>query len=679
MSDFEIKTKDGLARIGKFRTRHGTVTTPLLMPVIHPGRSEIAPAELVSEFGFQMVITNSYIISRREELRETALKRGVHGLLDFEGPVMTDSGTFQMYFHDLPSEEIDPLEIVRFQRDIGSDVGTILDVFSAPDVGRQQVEHDVLTSLKRGEMSVPEKGDMLLAGTVQGGVYTDLREMSARRLAQLDFDVHPIGGVVPLMEQYRYSDVVRVTLAAKRHLPPDRPVHLFGCGHPMFLALATALGCDLFDSASYAKFADDDRLMLTSGTVHLKDLRELPCDCPVCSSTTVEELKRTNKSERRSAIMRHNLYVTSAEMRRIRQAIAEGELLQLASARARSHPSLYDALQTLLHRADQIERSHPVGTTTSVFYTGPETAHLPVYYRLHDRIMTSYPYRRTETVIVVPHLADTPFAETTPTVVDLVKRTTPERLIVVYLTPFGAVPWEFEHVHPVQQSVFPRYLDADTLNTVRERALEVLTTIEADEVVWFARSAPTQVLFEAVSEVLTMTPLETAAEVTEHVTKTASGVRHRAWTLRKLRALFTYQWGISDTGRLEQWNVELSRATGKIRYIREGEDILFTMMPMTGLLIPTYEGGLALEDMGLPERYYVAVNDEAAPFVAEGRSALAKFVKNASPELRAGEEVLVTDEGGTILAVGRALLTGEEMLTLDRGVAVTIRHSQPSQ
>ena len=252
MANFEIRAKDGLARLGRFTTKHGTVKTPLLMPVIHPGKTMIPPQDMVDVFGFQMVITNSYIISSHERFREKALAEGVHGLLNFDHPIMTDSGTFQMYFHDLPEEEIDPLAIIEFQKQIGTDVGTILDAFSKPDVGKRQVERDVKLSLERARMSVGLKDEMMLAGTVQGGIFEDLREQSAKEMGTMDFDVYPIGGVVPLMEMYRYADIIRVTLAAKKHLPPDRPVHLFGCGHPMLFAQAALLGCDFFDSASYA-------------------------------------------------------------------------------------------------------------------------------------------------------------------------------------------------------------------------------------------------------------------------------------------------------------------------------------------------------------------------------------------------------------------------------------------
>jgi 7-cyano-7-deazaguanine tRNA-ribosyltransferase len=238
-----------------------------------------------------------------------------------------------MYFHGLDEGEIDPLEIVEFQKSIGSDIGTILDVFSDPKVGRTKVEQDVTVSLERARISVPQKGDMMLAGTVQGGIYEDLRESSAKELALMDFDVHPIGGVVPLMEQYRYSEIVRVVLASKKHLPPDRPVHLFGCGHPMFFAQAALLGCDLFDSASYAKFAEKGRMLLPSGTVHLKDLTELPCSCPICSATSANALKSEKKEKQELQLMKHNLYVSSAEMRMVRQAISEGKLFELRRPR----------------------------------------------------------------------------------------------------------------------------------------------------------------------------------------------------------------------------------------------------------------------------------------------------------------------------------------------------------
>jgi len=116
------------------------------------------------------------------------------------------------------------------------------------------------------------------------------------------------------MESYRYADLVDVIVASKKGLSPAAPVHLFGAGHPMMFALAVALGCDLFDSASYALYAKEGRYMSVRGTSHLDKLQYLPCSCPVCSSTDAEELMKSDNRE--ELLARHNLYATFAEMRK---------------------------------------------------------------------------------------------------------------------------------------------------------------------------------------------------------------------------------------------------------------------------------------------------------------------------------------------------------------------------
>ncbi len=677
MTQFETRTKDGLARLGRMVTAHGTVNTPLVMPVVHPAKSAITPTELRREFGFEMVITNSYIIRSHDDLREQALKSGIHGLLGFDGPIMTDSGTFQLYVHSLKPDEIDPIEIVRFQRDIGSDIGTILDVFSEPDVPRTRVENDVMTSLRRAESAVPEKGSMLLAGTVQGGVHVDLREYSAKNLAQLDMDVHPIGGTVPLMESYRFSDVVRVTLAAKRWLPPDRPVHLFGCGHPMFFSLATLLGCDLFDSASYAKFAQDGRFMLPTGTVHLNELRELPCECPVCVHTTVTEMRRLSPEDRTVALMRHNLYIIAAEMRRVRQAIAEGRLLELAAVRARAHPSLLEALQVFLSHEKQLEAEETVGKAVSVFYTGPETTMHPTISGFQTRVLERYPFRRTDVVVLVPHMGDRPYIETATSVMELARRHTPDELLLFFVTPIGIVPSELAYVHPAQQCVFPQHIDRRTLEVAAQRVQSLLDTVDCQRTYWLTRDTPTN---EIQNLLRTQRPLTVTRSVDDirvecdqtRCTETA------IWPRRELRAIFSHQWSIKRPDLLEQSDItiEFSRSTGKIRYIKRGDIVLFTIVPTTGLMTPTAAGGLVLLQNGIDDRYRIIIDDEAVPFVADGRSVLAKFVRHASPDLRPGEEVIILDSEARLVGVGRAELSGREILAFERGVAVSVRHSR---
>ncbi|MGY5878772.1 MAG: tRNA guanosine(15) transglycosylase TgtA [Candidatus Thorarchaeota archaeon] len=676
MANFEIKAKDGLARLGRFSTKHGTVKTPLLMPVIHPGKSVISPKDLVDVFGFQMVITNSYIINSHERFREKAIAEGVHGLLDFDHPIMTDSGTFQMYFHDLPEEEIDPIAIIEFQKQIKTDIGTILDAFSKPDVGREQVEKDVKLSLERAKMSVGLKGEMMLAGTVQGGIFEDLREQSAQAMGALDFDVYPVGGVVPMMEMYRYADIVRVTLAAKKHLPPDRPVHLFGCGHPMLFAQAALLGCDFFDSASYAKFAEKGRMLLTSGTVHLKDLTELPCECPVCSGTTANEMQSLPQEEKALALMRHNLYVSAAEMRRVRQAIADGKLFELAALRARSHPALLEALHVMTENMDQLTDSDLFGKSSSIFYTGAETALRPEISRFHDRILNRYPYRTTDTVIIVPDIGERPFSDTASTIIAEVRKRSPEEAILLFFTPMGVIPWELEHVHPAQQCIFPKTVDPQTLSLATKRLQDILDMIDFNEIVWFERESPTNQIVSSLENISKITTTSSASETISALEDAKS--ENVEWHLRKLRALMIYQWGnnAGDVANIDSLQVVFSRSTGKIRHVTLNNDIIFTVVPTTGLLTPTFKGGEILLKHSIDERFIVTMEKDAGEFVAKGKSALAKFVKNVSSKLKAGEEVLVVDEEHQLLGTGRALLSGSEMLAFDRGVAVIIRHSR---
>jgi 7-cyano-7-deazaguanine tRNA-ribosyltransferase len=674
MSNFEIRAKDGLARAGRFTTAHGTVRTPLLMPVVHPGKSAIRPSDFVSEFRFQMIITNSYIINSHDRFRNKALSNGIHGLLEFNGPIMTDSGTFQMYFHGLPDGEIDPLEIVRFQREIGSDVGTILDAFSDPKVGRSKVEEDVRVSLERARVSQNEKGSMMLAGTVQGGVYPDLREASAKALAEMDFDVHPIGGVVPLMESYRYADIVRATIAAKLYLPPERPVHLFGCGHPMFFAQAALLGCDFFDSASYAKFAESDRMLLPSGTVHLENLSELPCECPICASMSAADMKSADRDERALLLMKHNLYVTAAEMRRVRQAIQDGKLFELAALRARGHPALQEALETMLELYEQLNIVGPFGKSASILYTGPETAKRPEILGFHRRLVTRYPYRKTRSVLLVPHLGDRPFSETTSSVSDIVKGTDPEDLLVVYVTPMGVVPWELEHVHPAQQCVYSQTVDELTLRASAERLRQFLGVLSFKKAVWMKRDTPTDALYEMVNKEFNVEAVEKPDDVSMMLSDEA---QFKSWPMRKVRALLAHQWGIESKSLsgVGEFEITFSKATGKIRHVMKGEEILFTLVPNTGLLIPTYSGGQVLLGAGISTDYIVTMDNSVAEFVAKGKSALAKFVKSAKQSIVAGEEVLVVDEDSNLLGLGRAVLDGREMSAFKRGVAVAIRHS----
>jgi 7-cyano-7-deazaguanine tRNA-ribosyltransferase len=384
---FEIRDGDALGRIGRLTVpRAGvTVETPALLPVVNPNIVTVEPRRLADEFGAEILITNGYIINSNDDLRAEALERGLHDMLDFDGAIMTDSGSFQLAEYG----DIDTTtrEILEFQHAIGSDIGTPVDIPTPPDVDREQAEADLdVTQQALADADALDLGDMLVSAPVQGSTYPDLREAAGRHAAGTDLDVFPVGAVVPLMNEYRYAEMVEAVLAAKRGLDRDCPVHLFGAGHPMMFALAVAAGCDLFDSAAYALYARDDRYLTVRGTEHLADLEYLPCSCAVCTEHTPDDLRAVDdERERERLLAEHNLHVSFEELRRVKQALRSGNLLELVEARARGHPAMLDGYRALLDHAAQLEREDPVAKG-SFFALSHESARRPEVLRHHERL-----------------------------------------------------------------------------------------------------------------------------------------------------------------------------------------------------------------------------------------------------------------------------------------------------
>lgn len=378
---FEILHKDLAGRIGRLSTPHGSVETPVMMPVVNPHLPVVPPQDLYS-IGADMIITNSYIIHQDPELRTRALEEGLHRLMGFEGPIMTDSGAFQLsVYGDL---EVEPLEILGFQLSVQSDICVPLDIPTPPDVTRERAEMELQETERRLKEALDHRSEeALLAGPIQGSNYPDLRERAARRLRGMGFDLYPIGAVVPLMESYRFSDLVEVVSASKIGLGPGAPVHLFGAGHPMLFALAAAMGCDLFDSAAYALFARDGRYLTASGTRRIEEMAYLPCSCPVCQGRGPEDL--AEDPHRSELLARHNLYAAFQEMRQVKQCIREGSLWDLLESRCRSHPRLLDGLVRLSTKGRWLERLDTASKST-FFYLGPQSAGRPEVIRYQRRI-----------------------------------------------------------------------------------------------------------------------------------------------------------------------------------------------------------------------------------------------------------------------------------------------------
>src|SRR6056297_2871847 len=162
MTNFEARQYDAAGRLGELTVpRAGvTVETPTILPVVNPHVQTVAPATLASEFGAEILITNSYILHGSDDLREPVLEQGLHDLLDFSGAIMTDSGSFQLA--EYGNIDVDTEEILEFQHEIGSDIGTPVDIPTPPDVSREQAAEELSTTLDRLEIAdAADTGEML--------------------------------------------------------------------------------------------------------------------------------------------------------------------------------------------------------------------------------------------------------------------------------------------------------------------------------------------------------------------------------------------------------------------------------------------------------------------------------------------------------------------------------------
>jgi 7-cyano-7-deazaguanine tRNA-ribosyltransferase len=649
---FELQARDGAARLATWDTPHGKVTTPALLPVIHPGSQTIPAREMAERFGVQMVITNAYITWRNPALRERALRDGIRALIDFPGPVMTDSGTFQMYFYG-KTLEVDNPTIVGFQRSIGSTVGTILDLFATPDMDEAAVEASVATTVQRAEEAQallrasagpapfrPGGDDLGLALPVQGGVHPLLRERCARSMASLDAAVHPIGGVVPLMEGQRYATLVEVIAASQRGLPAGRPVHLFGAGHPLVFPIAALLGCDLFDSAAYSKFAQDGRYILPDGTALLAELEELPCPCPVCTATTARELRSLPKPQAEAALARHNLHVSVAALREVREAIRQGRLWELVERRCRAHPALLDALRAVGEHAPWIERREPLSKPGAWFYTGPETIARPIALRVRTRLRERYASPCAEATVVED--APRPWGRT---LAPLWAKARAHGVQLLVKTPFGPIPLELDQAYPFAQAHEPQRWDRDAGKNFT-RALDEACAAHG----WKLR------------------PL---AEVE------ALPAPEREPDLDAARVEATVRWqfgpGAAEALLAGGQRYRKSRKTGRVRNVFAGGEHVLSLRAADGLGTLKLAGGRRLHAALAAPRLRVVVDQDSAPFQVQGRNAFARFVLAMDPALRPGDECLFVDAADAYLGVGRVLLGPDEVGTFRRGVAAQAR------
>ena len=698
---FEISYRDGQARLGKLHTKHGILQTPCLLPVINPNIRTIEPNEMWNKYGIQALITNSYVIWKHDELKKKALADGVHSLLDYPGVIMTDSGTFQSYVYG--DVEVGVEDIVKFQNDIGVDIATMLDVFTRPDMTFEEVEEAVDETLDRADKSITAANGTMLNGPIQGGIYPELRVKSAKGMSEHDFSVHPIGGIVPIMENHNYRDLIKIMLASKSNLTPSRPVHMFGCGHPMLFPMLVAMGADLFDSAAYALFARDGRLLTPWGTERITEMEEWPILMPAVVGVTPAEVRSMSKDERTEILARFNLEVTLQEMSRCRQAIRDGKIWQLAEMRSHQHPSLRQAFLWLITNParssmeplilDDVTASKETGSEKGAWeenwdwlvysqtsprigsesWGGFDTYHRPQIELARRRLFSRWKSNKTGDVIIF-HGASAPWRERIGHLTDKLVNTDYE--LFVY-TPVGLLPWGLEDLNPWAHIEGPDWLwkrrpdlswtqrelerlgitdrkiitfDISDTENLHEKMFRKLSIDEPKQ------DQNKRLTEQMVQKLVVLLNVEnsTALEICHDATFTMSRTeRIRNMTDKEGRHLFS--------PRL---------AEGGISLTVDGATLLHSLRKEQ---IPV---GFPNDDFGFcPGKgpAWIVVTDDAVPFIKQGRNVMHGFVEGVDKWLRPNENVLIVDTSGNLVGFGRSNSTVSEMASSTKGIAVKTR------
>ena len=485
---FEVKEKDLLSRIGKLKTKTSTVETPLLFPVINPNIQPVSPKRLKEEFGFDALITNAYILKKR--YGDKVAVEGLHKFLNFDGAVMTDSGAYQILVYG--GVEVNQAEIVDYQERIGSDIATMLDIPTGWNVTKEHAARTVDETLRRARILIKTKkrNDLLWVGPIQGGRHLDLVVKSAKEIGKLPFQIHALGSPTEVMENYRYDVLADMIMTAKHYLPIERPMHLFGAGHPAMFALAVALGCDLFDSAAYALYARKNRYMTENGTWRLGELDYFPCQCPKCATETPEKVRNKTEEERVTFLAEHNLHVCLGELRRIKQSIRDGRLWEHLEMRAHAHPALLTAVKKLEKHKDLIEKHSPTAKRSGLFFldshglTRPEVVH---YKKRFDANYTAP--ENSKILFLAPQTRNKPFhkAREFHRINQIIKSLNEEEKenihVCFYAAPFGVTPIELDEVYPLSQHETAMPLDRETIEYVAKRTAEYIKSSSYEIVV----------------------------------------------------------------------------------------------------------------------------------------------------------------------------------------------------
>jgi queuine tRNA-ribosyltransferase len=358
---FDLLANDGRARRGRMRLRRGTVETPVFMPVGTYGTVKAMTPEELTGLGAQVVLGNTFHLMLRPGTEVIQAHGGLHGFMHWPGPILTDSGGFQVFsladLRKLSEEGVrfrspvngDPVFLspeisMQVQAALDSDVVMVFDECPPYPASEQRARESMQMSMRWARRSRDEFARLgnpnTLFGIVQGGTHLPLRLESLEALKAIGFDGYAVGGLA-VGEPAEERDAVLDAL--EPHLPRDRPRYLMGVGTPADIVQAVAHGIDMFDCVMPTRNARNGHLFTSAGVVkirnaaHQSDTRPLDpdCDCYTCrhySRAYLRHLDRCNEilGARLNSI--HNLRYYLRLMERIRAAIERRDYGRFAAA-----------------------------------------------------------------------------------------------------------------------------------------------------------------------------------------------------------------------------------------------------------------------------------------------------------------------------------------------------------
>jgi queuine tRNA-ribosyltransferase len=348
---FTVLATDGAARTGAITTARGEVRTPAFMPIGTAGTVKAMLPESVRETGADIVLGNTYHLMLRPGAERVARLGGLHKMMNWPHPILTDSGGFQVMslaqlrrldedgvsfqsHIDGAMHRLTPERSMEIQALLGADIHMVLDECTPFPAGETEAESSMELSVRwarRSKTAFREAPGRALFGIVQGSVYANLRARSAAALREIGFPGYAIGGLAVGEGQARMFEVLDFTVP---HLPADKPRYLMGVGKPDDLIGAVMRGCDMFDCVLPTRSGRNGQAFTRRGPVNLRNARhtddprplEEDCRCPACRDYSRAYLHHLVKSDEILASMLltwHNLTHYQELMAGLRQAIGE--------------------------------------------------------------------------------------------------------------------------------------------------------------------------------------------------------------------------------------------------------------------------------------------------------------------------------------------------------------------